>query len=450
MGVRFDATPLIYFWQYLDPELLRTDLARSVFFLHSQPPLFNLFLGAVLRAVPGAPDVAFAACYAAMTLGLLLSMAWLMRRLGVSEPLAVVLVTVYALHPTFIIHGHWLFYTLPVGLLLVLTTVALWRWAETGRARFAQLFAWLAGAVMLTRASYHALWFVAVVTALLPILVRSRRRHLLLAAIGPFLVVNLWYAKNLAQVGVYGPSSWLGMNLARHWELPQEEASRLVEQGRLPPVWTREPFLSEAHYSDLGYFAAGERGRGHPALDAPYRSTGQPNYNHRDYARISRDMFSGGMALIAAEPLRYLERVGRAFTLFVDPGPGLLLVTYDVTRLKQFAAAWQRVLSLGVLAFALPVVVISSLILAARRTTPVPARTALMFAGVTVIWIGLCTSLVEQGENDRMRAELDPLLVVLAGLILARAITYCRRGTSTVEPLPEHAAEPSAADAAAE
>src|SRR6266542_1493548 len=47
-GMRFDLDPLRHFWQFLDPLLLRTRLAERLFYLHSQPSLFNLFLGLVL------------------------------------------------------------------------------------------------------------------------------------------------------------------------------------------------------------------------------------------------------------------------------------------------------------------------------------------------------------------------------------------------------------------
>jgi hypothetical protein len=41
-GIRFDGTPLLWFWQYLDPRLLKGKLLESVFYMHSQPPLFNV------------------------------------------------------------------------------------------------------------------------------------------------------------------------------------------------------------------------------------------------------------------------------------------------------------------------------------------------------------------------------------------------------------------------
>ena len=49
IGVRFDFQPLYFYLQIIDPRLLKTDLIRSIVYLHSQPPLFNLFLGIVLK-----------------------------------------------------------------------------------------------------------------------------------------------------------------------------------------------------------------------------------------------------------------------------------------------------------------------------------------------------------------------------------------------------------------
>ena len=63
LGVRFSAAPLDYYIQFLDPELLRHDLLRSLFYMRDQPPGFNGFLGLVLKLFP----VDFAAAYGAIT-----------------------------------------------------------------------------------------------------------------------------------------------------------------------------------------------------------------------------------------------------------------------------------------------------------------------------------------------------------------------------------------------
>src|SRR5581483_9911401 len=108
------------------------------------------------------------------------------------------------------------------------------------------------------------------------------------ASVVPLVVVNLWYAKNLWEIGSYQASSWVGMNLANGWRLPPGDVD---------------------------------------ALDAPYKWDGYPNYNHRDYARISRALLGGAVTLVETHPGAFLARVRRAVRLFATPGPRLLLVT---------------------------------------------------------------------------------------------------------------------------
>src|SRR5687768_13723352 len=65
-GVRlsYDYVPESH--QLADPELLRSSLLETCLYLRDQPPLFNLFLGVVLKAFPGhaaeALQVSFLAC----------------------------------------------------------------------------------------------------------------------------------------------------------------------------------------------------------------------------------------------------------------------------------------------------------------------------------------------------------------------------------------------------
>src|SRR5439155_1232088 len=52
LGVRFDISLVPWLWQLLDLQLLQHRLAESLWHLHSQPPLFNLAVGAELKVVP--------------------------------------------------------------------------------------------------------------------------------------------------------------------------------------------------------------------------------------------------------------------------------------------------------------------------------------------------------------------------------------------------------------
>ena len=77
-SVRFDASPLPWFWQFIDPVLLKTNLAQSLWYLHSRPPAFNLF--------PGHATAAYATCY--LLLGLAFAVAPFQLLRGLRVPVA--------------------------------------------------------------------------------------------------------------------------------------------------------------------------------------------------------------------------------------------------------------------------------------------------------------------------------------------------------------------------
>src|SRR5690348_16667122 len=55
-GVRFDASLLASAWHLVSFESLRQDLARSLFYLHVQPPFVNAILGVALKISGGRPE----------------------------------------------------------------------------------------------------------------------------------------------------------------------------------------------------------------------------------------------------------------------------------------------------------------------------------------------------------------------------------------------------------
>ena len=175
---------------------------------------------------------------------------------------------------------------MPNALLLILTTAALVRFLETGRERWAGAFAGAATLLMLTRQIFHLVWFVGSVATVAAMIPRAERRRLLVASLTPLLVINLLYLKNWLLVGEYGGSTWTGMALHIGMDVPEQftldEVMPMIQDGRLPAVWLAGAFPAPERVAPLGYFPPSESTN--PALDAPYRGTGFPNYNHREYS----------------------------------------------------------------------------------------------------------------------------------------------------------------------
>ena len=102
VGIRMVLRPLYQGIQILDPQLLRHHLLESIFYLHSQPPLFNLFLGTVLKAFPVHFGAAFQVFYWIAGLFLVTGLYTLMRRLQVPPWLACGLTAYFTVNPTVI------------------------------------------------------------------------------------------------------------------------------------------------------------------------------------------------------------------------------------------------------------------------------------------------------------------------------------------------------------
>ena len=432
LGVRFASETLGTLYQYLDPTVLVEDLARGLYYLHAQPPLFNSFLGVVVKLFPESYATVFSVLYGAMALGTLLGMAWLMRRFQIPDGVSGAVCLLFALSPGFPVYRYWLFYTLPVAFLLVSSAVALTVYLENSSRAALVTFSGLILAIMMTRSVFHPLWLVVAAAALTP-LVRERKRFLIACAI-PFLMTNLLFLKNYALVGSYSGSTWLGLSLTKRWPLSQREVAELKSRGKLPEFWQRRPFQEPDDYQRFGFFENGTSG--HPALDAPYKSNGEPNFNHRDYVAISDALLEADTGLIMSYPGRYFRRVVTSIMLFLQPGPNSVhfLVDYDFERVHGYRDAWTQYVFLGgnverpIRMLAPPanlwLVLFPVLLVVGARGRP---RGPFVFMLVCILWVSAVTNLIEIGENDRMRWEVEPFLVILFAFAVSRVLLFLGR-----------------------
>ena len=235
-------------------------------------------------------------------------------------------------------------------------------------------------------------------------------------------------------VGSYAGSTWLGLSLTKRWPLSQREVAELKSQGKLPEFWQRRPFQEPDDYQRFGFFQNGTSGN--PTLDAPYKSNGEPNFNHRDYVAISDALLEADTRLIASYPRRYARRVVTSTMLFLQPGPNSVhfLVDYDFERMHRYRDAWTQYVFLGgnverpIRMLAPPpnlwLVLFPVLLVVALRGQP---RGPFVFMLVCIVWVSVVTNLVEIGENDRMRWEVEPFLTILFAFAVSRVLLFLRR-----------------------
>ena len=436
LGVRFDASPLGEFWQYLDPRLLEEDLLRSVFYLHSQPPLFNLFLGIVLRLSPVAPATAFHALYLVAGWLCLLATFLLMRLLGVGRTIAGVIGLILVLRPSFILFESWLMYDVPVTLLVCLAGVALALFTRRGLPIYGHAFFVILFFLCATRSLFHLVYFGAVL-ALVAGCFRGRERHTVLkSATVPFVLLILLYLKNLAFFGLPGLSSWLGMNLARiaTAAASPQELARLERQGELSAIATVPPFSPLELYGDLDLPTP--RYPNVLALATRFKSTGSVNYNHEAYLAISDRYLADALWIVRHRPGVYFHGVAKAWYNYFKPQTEISHVSANRDRLRAYAAVGAWVLY-GRLPYTFdyggvgkPIYLFSTLgvplltcyaLWLAFRSRDAAARPVLAFMILTVIYVALTGNSLEVWENQRFRFYTDPFFAVFFALAVSRA-----------------------------
>jgi hypothetical protein len=430
LGFHFDTRQLPHAVQNVDPELLRRHLAQSIWYLHGQPPLWNLLEGVVLKLAPTHWGAVFHALFVVLGVVETFALYLLLRGFGLRDAVAVVLTALLVVAPATLVYENLLFYDYPTLVLLTCAALAVQRFVTRPTAWRAACFAAIAGAVILTRTLFQIGWLVVALAAMLALLPRARRAILVGAAL-PLLVVAAVYVKNWIVFGSPTTSSWTGMGLARSVQanVPIAARERLVREDVLHRVSLLPPLSSLAEYRAAGAAPRTKR-RGIPILDRPRKTTDARNLHNLAYVRISSEYLHDDLWLIRHRTGDYLRSIKLGLSRFLWPPTH----AYGLRRNTNRIHAWNSVYSLVVygsthyanragfvllLAYALVVVLGLVAVLRTRRTDP--RAVTLLFIWWTVVYVGVVGNLSEYGENYRFRFVLDPLVVAaLAALPLLR------------------------------
>lgn len=299
----FEAHTLNYYWQFADPKLLREDLLRTVFYLHSQPPLFNLGLGIVLKLFPASFVPAFRLIYLALGLMFDLCLYGLLRRLQVGKTAALVLATLFMLSPPVILQENLLFYEYPAACLLCATSYFFCEFVATRKASIALVTSSLASLLVLAINGFHWLWAVAIAAAMVVLGGRDRTRTAKMTAV-PVAIVLAVHLKNLVVFGTFGLSSYfvaMNLSLISVDHLPPALRSELERRGQLSTISSISPYSETDDYLRVRRPVSA----GVPVLDRPYKSTGAVNRNHRVFLDISDPLRRDALFALRSYPQYY-------------------------------------------------------------------------------------------------------------------------------------------------
>lgn len=430
VGVRFSTDQLRIAIQYLDPELLRHHLAESVWYLHTQPPLYNLYLGTVLKLIPGHEGLAFHAVHLALGLAFVLALYLLLVGFSLPRPAAAAIALLVSVSPAAILYENRLFYDYPVLVLLTLAALAAQRLARRPTVAAALALSSLLAVVVLVRSLYQLPF---VVLALLPLLRAVPARVLAAGAALPIAVLVALSVKNAILFGTPSTSSWLGENLARVgiYTAPLDRRRAYVAAGELDPVELIPPYAKLRAYNGAIRFA---KPRGVPAVDRFLTSSGKVNLNQWTYLAISRRRVHDDVRFIPSHPGWYARGVKLAAERFFWPPtypPGI--TGRNKFEIARWEALWEagfygstpRANRIGFLALAAYLAALGyGLVVLVRRRGPEAA--AIGFVWVVLAWTLAVGVLTDYGENYRSRLLVDPLVVALVAVAAHRLLLAIR------------------------
>jgi 4-amino-4-deoxy-L-arabinose transferase-like glycosyltransferase len=458
VGIDIEADPTMtwdWLWQALPAEALRTDLWRSLWNLHSQPPLFNLY-GALLIRLSPAHHLQLMH-YANVLLGaLLVGMIFtIARRASGSTRAGLAAGLLVALHPGMFLAEAYVLYEL---LTVFFVTSAIFFLSEVrpgGSAVPAILFVGALACLVLTRSLFHLVLLPIALLFVLLVVDERVRKTVLFGGLLICLIPAGWYAKNLAKFGFFGSSSWYGMNFwnAVSFRYAKSDLMRFVEEGVLDPVAAdvvtehKRSFFRPSAYEKHGFDRRAEE-----------LVLSLDDYNNINIPDISRVYFRNALQLVRRDAGHYLGNVGWAYRQYASPPFRDPHHTKNIQRLPMHIHEflYYRLLegqwaanrigdrfggrSLGSFFFLLlPLGLVAYAVLVCRSCGKQPRSwmrhlrvdAAMAFTAILVIYTTVVGCTFEVNENARFRFLVSPILlaflVVLGSRIVSRRTSGTRR-----------------------
>lgn len=459
-GQNFSTAYLNFGWQLVPWDVLSSDPFRSVWYLHVQPPLWNLVLGVASWTSPASDAITLQIVMFAIGVALAASCAALAGRLGAGARAATVIAVVATVQPEVLKGAFEPNYELAVALLLVLVAVAIGRLESVSRRRLVELSVVLTVLVM-TRSLYHPL-VVVLVLAVAFVAVRHRidRRTVAVVIAVPLVVVGGWIVKNQVLFGTPNLSSWFGMNLQRAVipVLPRADLEKMYADGEVSEIALIGPFGRYDLYADVAGDC--EPHHSHRSVSEPMRTTDEytPNFNYECYIPLFERAGRDAWAVIRAHPEAWIE--GRLWSLRTTFAVATLPAESDsfVMRALDSTASVARLDYRGVLStagwgtpiygrleapadFSLTLVAIYAALVAlglrngvrwVRRRTISSTDLVVLVASFLAAFTIVVGAVAELGEQSRFRTATDPLAVVVVVVAVANVVKR-RRTQSQAE-----------------
>lgn len=462
-GVGFDTGYLNYGWQLVPWDILTSDPIRSLWYLHVQPPGWNLFLGLPSWLSPFSDRYTVQILMLAVAVTVVVLAALLAERLGVGRRGAIAISLIATLHPEVLKGAFEPNYELGVAALLLAVCLGVARLERT--PRFARGFVTLSivlTVLVMTRSLYHP---VLLPLLLVPIGWWGRRfltrRAVTVAVLVPLVIVGGWMLKNQALFGHSNLSSWFGMNLQRAVipVLDLDELETMYDEGEVSDIAMIGPFGKYELYEPV--VEPCSPSHDHRSLTEPMRTTDpvSPNFNYECFLPVFDTAGDDAWAVIRRHPGTWLE--GRLWSLRTtvavadrpSDSPSIVMRglddVYSIARLDYrgvlSTAGWGTPIygrlvaptdfGLTLIALYGTLVVAGSGVVgrAVRRRAMASRDWAVAVASLLAAFTIVVGAVAELGEQSRFRTAVDPMATVIVGSLIVGWVRRRRSRQSQAE-----------------
>ncbi len=441
-GGSFLATPITFAKQYLDPALLQNDLLRSLFYLHSQPPLFNFFLGSILKLSP-MPAITYNFIFKIVGLLIPLIFYGIFTRIGINRFVALVATIIFMLNPTLILYENLLYYTHFEAFLILLAIFFFVNWCNGGRLTYLLLF-WVSLLCLgMIRSLFHPAFFLIMAIAGYLCLRRTYKekrlaRKFLLTSFIVLIPMFSLCMKNFCLYDFFGTSSWTGMSL---WIKVNGYAPQQIEEFHGRGLISQEAVNAGLETFQPIRNLIGEDKLNnipchHPADCNEFKNSDKPNYNHAGYVFLSKQLLKDALALISYNPALSAFYTAGSYSLMLWYSSDSVIALFinnikavdTLERLYRYlyfgfmgvedkrstqSMWWMRANAIS--AFFLLFYLSTFFNLFRRDNTIPPALlTVCFFCLIIHAYTIVISSLIEFGENNRFRYPVDAAFLVLA------------------------------------
>ena len=440
-------------WQVLPLSALTAHPLRSVWYLHIQPPIWNLVVGSLARWSPLSLALSLQLLMLVSGMVLAWSLASIARALGVGHRTTIAVSLLASANSAVLMFGFLPVYELPSMALLALTIRAVT--LRTGRLAPLISVSLLATAVVMTRSMYHPVWLIGVLVLVIWSQRASlSRRSILIAVIVPLAVIGSWTIKNQTMFGTTSLSSWTSMNLMRSVRpaIDQGSIKAMRADGTISGVGAIGPFADYETYASVAPPCTPQHSD--PVLSQPLRSvtatasaTSPPpavNFNYECFLPIYSQAGSDTFAMIRAQPRAWA--LGRMWALNNWFG----VVSPREPERSPVVSALNTVTNIGLLAVARPalpkswnagrpiwvhsspvslLLILATLVVLAAgarhswrllrsRAADTGHSLIIAVAGMTTAWTVFVGVFGELGEQERLRNMTDPIVLAAAGAVV--------------------------------